>query len=125
MEHKRAMKRRQFLKGTLGAASLVALAGCDNLTQSRWFPPILNKAEKLTELVQRAISPANALAREYRESDVSRVFPANGNIDPGTADYAAHVEQNFPEWSLEIAGLVQTAMRWSLGAIKELPSRTQ
>ena len=125
MEHKRAMKRRQFLKGTLGAASLVALAGCDNLTQSRWFPPILNKAEKLTELVQRAISPANALAREYRESDVSRVFPANGNIDPGTTDYAAHVEQNFTEWNLEIAGLVQTPMRWSLGAIKELPSRTQ
>ena len=53
MKHERAMERRQFLKGTLGAASLVALAGCDNLTQSSWFPSILNKAEKLTERVQR------------------------------------------------------------------------
>ena len=41
MKHERAMERRQFLKGTLGVASLVTLAGCDNLTQSSWFPSIL------------------------------------------------------------------------------------
>jgi len=35
MKHERAIERRRFLKGTLGAASLVALSGCDNLTQSR------------------------------------------------------------------------------------------
>jgi hypothetical protein len=64
MKHERAMKCRQFLKGTFGAASLVALAGCDNLTQSSWFPSILNKTEKLTERVQRAVTPAHALAKE-------------------------------------------------------------
>jgi DMSO/TMAO reductase YedYZ molybdopterin-dependent catalytic subunit len=125
MKLKTAMERRQFLKGTLGAASLVALAGCDNLSQSNWFPSILHKAEKLTERVQRVVAPANALAKEYSESDVSSVFPANGSSNPGTADYAAHVEQNFAEWTLEIGGLVQTPMSWSLAAIKELPSRTQ
>ena len=83
MEHERAMERRQFLKGTLGAASLVALAGCDNLTQGSWFPSILNKTEKLTERVQRAVTPANALAKEYGDADISKVFPANGSIDPG------------------------------------------
>ena len=41
VKHERAMERRQFLKETLGAASLVALAGCDNLTQSSWFPSVL------------------------------------------------------------------------------------
>jgi hypothetical protein len=76
------MERRGFLKGTLGAASLVALAGCDNLTQSSWFPSILNKTEKLTERVQRAVTPTNALAREYGDADISKVFPANGNTDP-------------------------------------------
>src|SRR5574341_2388282 len=83
MKPKTAMERRQFLKGTLGAASLVALAGCDNLTQSSWFPSILNKAEKLTDHVQRAVTPANAVAKEYNDSEVSSVFPANGNTDPG------------------------------------------
>ena len=125
MKPKTAMERRQFLKGTLGAASLVALAGCDNLTQSKWFPSILHKAEKLTDRVQRAVTPANAQGKEYSESDVSRVFPVNAISDTGTADYAAHVEQNFAEWNLEIVGLVQTPMRWSLAGIKELPSRTQ
>src|ERR1051325_11614067 len=72
MKHDRAMERRQFLKGTLGAASLVALAGCDNLTQNSWFPSILNKVEKLTERTQRAITPAHALAKEYEEADISR-----------------------------------------------------
>lgn len=123
--HERAMERRQFLKGTIGVASLVALAGCDNLTQSSWFPSILHKTEKLTDRVQRTVTPANALAKEYSESDVSKVFPANGNTDPGTAEYADHVEQNFAEWNLEIVGLVQSPMSWSLAALKELPSRTQ
>ena len=120
-----AMKRRQFLKGAAGAASLVALAGCDNLTQSSWFPSILNKAEKLTDLVQRAITPANALAKEYGDADISKVFPANGNTDPGTEAYAEHAAQKFAGWSLDIVGLVQTPMSWSLAAIKELPARTQ
>ena len=125
MKHKPAIERRQFLKGTLGAASLIALAGCDNLTQSSWFPSILSQAEKLTNRVQRAITPANAMAKEYEDADISTVFPANGNTDPGTADYAEHVEQNFAHWTVEVGGLVQTPMSWSLAALKELPSRTQ
>ena len=125
MMHERAMKRRQFLKGTFGAASLVALAGCDNLTQSSWFPSILNKTEKLTERVQRAITPTNALAKEYGEADISKVFPANGSINPGTENYAEHVAKHFSEWTVAVGGLVQTPMSWSLAALKELPSRTQ
>ena len=84
MKSENAMKRRQFLKGTLGAASLVVLAGCDNLTQSGWFPSILGMAEKLTDRVQRTITPTKALAKEYTEADLSVVFPANGNTNPGT-----------------------------------------
>jgi DMSO/TMAO reductase YedYZ molybdopterin-dependent catalytic subunit len=125
MKSERAMERRQFLKGTLGAASLVALSGCDNLTQSSWFPSILNKAERLTEAVQRAITPRDALAKAYSEADISKIFPANGNTDPGTEQYAEHVAQNFSEWMLEVVGLVQVPRSWSLAALKELPARTQ
>lgn len=120
-----AMKRRQFLKGTMGAASVLALAGCDNLTQSSWFPSILSRTENLTERVQRAVTPTHALAREYGNEDISTVFPANGNTDPGTADYAEHVAKNFSEWTVGMSGLVQAPRSWSLAALKELPSRTQ
>jgi DMSO/TMAO reductase YedYZ molybdopterin-dependent catalytic subunit len=125
MKHERAIERRRLLKGTLGAASLVALSGCDNLTQSSWFPPILNKAEQLTELVQRTVTPRNALAKEYSEDDISKVFPANGNTHPGTEEYGKHVSQSFSEWTLELVGMVQLPRSWSLAALKELPSRTQ
>jgi DMSO/TMAO reductase YedYZ molybdopterin-dependent catalytic subunit len=119
------MERRRFLKGTLGAASLVALSGCDNLTQSRWFPGILGMAERLTEEVQRAVTPKDALAKEYHEADISAVFPANGNTDPGTEEYAEHLARNFSKWALEVVGLIKTPRSWSLAALKELPFRTQ
>lgn len=125
MKHERAMARRGFLKGTVGAASLMALAGCDNLTQSSWFPGILQKAQGLTETVQRAITPANALAKEYREADISKVFPANGNTDPGTQDYAEMVQNHFADWDVMVDGLVTTPMMFSFAAIKEMPARTQ
>jgi DMSO/TMAO reductase YedYZ molybdopterin-dependent catalytic subunit len=125
MKSERAMERRLFLKGAVGAASLVALSGCDNLTQSSWFPGILGKAERLTEAVQRVVTPRNALAKEYGEADISKTFPANGNTAPGTEQYDEHVAQHFSEWMLEVVGLVQTPRSWSLAALKELPSRTQ
>ena len=125
MKHDRAIERRRFLKGTLGAASLFTLSGCDNLTRSSWFPAVLNRAERLTEVVQRSVTPRDALAKEYGASDISKIFPANGNTDPGTEEYAHHVTQDFSEWKLEVVGLVQTPRSWSLAALKELPSRTQ
>ncbi|BFU95651.1 MAG: conserved protein of unknown function [Nitrospira sp.] len=119
------MNRREFLKGTVGAASVVALAGCDNLTQSGWFPGILNKAENLTDLVQRAITPADALAKEYTEADLSAVFPANGNTDPGTQAYAEMLQNHFADWDVTIDGLVSHPTVFSLAAIKDMPARTQ
>jgi len=125
MKPEPAMKRRQFLKGAAGAASLVALAGCDNLTQSSWFPRLIQSTEQLTELAQRAVTPAGALAKEYRETDISAVFPANGNTDPGTQDYVEMAQNNFADWAVLIDGLVTTPMMISLAAIKEIPARTQ
>ncbi|WHZ24821.1 MAG: putative sufite oxidase [Nitrospira sp.] len=119
------MERRAFLKGTAGAASLLALAGCDNLTQSGWFPNILHQAEKLTDAVQRAITPVNALAKEYSEAEISTVFPANGNTDPGTQDYAEMAQDTFIDWKVTVAGLVSAPTAFSLAAIKAMPVRTQ
>lgn len=125
MRSENAMKRRQFLKGTVGAASLVALAGCDKLTQSGWFPSILGMAEKVTDRVQRAITPANALAKEYTEADLSAVFPANGNTDPGTQNYEDMLRNNFINWEVTVDGLVSKPTVFSLAAIQAMPARTQ
>jgi DMSO/TMAO reductase YedYZ molybdopterin-dependent catalytic subunit len=125
MKPRPIMKRRQFLKGAAGAASLVVLAGCDNVTRSGWFPRLLQSAEKLTSVVQGAVTPADALAKEYTESDISAIFPANGNTDPGTQVYHAKAQNEFADWNLLIDGLVTTPMLISLAAVKEMPARTQ
>lgn len=125
MTPENAMKRRQFLKGTLGVASLGVLAGCDNLTQSGWFPSILGMAETVTDRVQRAVTPAKALAKEYTPADVSAVFPANGNTDPGTEHYHNMRRNHFMDWQVTIDGLVSKPTVFSLAALKEMPARTQ
>ena len=125
MKRENAMKRRQFLKGTLGTAGLMALAGCDNLTQSGWFASILGMAEKLTDRVQRAVTPTSALAKEYTEADLSAIFPANGNTDPGTSDYYHMLRNHFADWEVTIDGLVSKPTVFSLGAIKQMSGRTQ
>ncbi|BCA54559.1 molybdopterin oxidoreductase [Nitrospira sp. KM1] len=125
MKSERPIKRREFLKGAAGAAGALAVSGCDNLTASDWFPKIMHATEHLTGLVQGIITPADALAKEYTEADISSVFPANGNTDPGTAEYAGHMRQNFSKWTVEIGGLVDRPHAWSLVALKAMPARTQ
>ncbi len=121
----RAFDRRQVLKALAGSAGLVALGGCDNLSRSDWVRDALRHTEALTERVQRALTPRNALAQEYAESEISAVFPANGNTDPGTHEYARMAQQDFAEWRLEIGGLVAQPASLSLASLRERPSRTQ
>jgi DMSO/TMAO reductase YedYZ molybdopterin-dependent catalytic subunit len=125
MTNQRLIDRRRFLKGTVGAAGLLALVGCDNLTQTPWFTELLHGTEKVTRRAQRTLTRRNALAREYGEADLSPVFPANGNTNPGTADYQAHGNRNFAEWKLEIGGLVRQPVSFSLEELRTMPSRTQ
>jgi DMSO/TMAO reductase YedYZ molybdopterin-dependent catalytic subunit len=114
-----------LLKVAAGTAGLVALSGCDNLSRSDWFREVLGHTEALTERVQRALTPRSALAQEYAESEISAVFPANGNSDPGTAEYVEMAQQQFVNWRLTIDGLVAKPSTYSLASLQEMPSRTQ
>ena len=109
----------------MGLASLGAIAGCDNLTQSGWFPSILGMAEKVTDRVQRAVTPTQALRKEYSTSRCLRSFPANGNTDPGTEHYDNMRRNNFIDWEVIIDGLVSKPTIFSLAALKGMAARTQ
>ena len=117
--------RRRFLSGVTQAAGLLALAGCDNLSRNDWFPHLLGRAEGLTQWAQRLLTSRVAMAKEYTEADLSPVFPANGESDPGNPEYQAHAANGFADWKLEIGGLVQQPMTLSLTDLREMPSRTQ
>ena len=117
--------RRQLLKAAAGAAGIMAGSGCDNLSRSEWVRRLLGHTEALTERVQRALTPANALAKEYEERDISAVFPPNGNTHPGTSDYVAKAERDFVDWQVGVTGLVAKPATWSLAELRAMPSRTQ
>jgi DMSO/TMAO reductase YedYZ molybdopterin-dependent catalytic subunit len=121
----RMIDRRRLLLGAAQAAGLLMLAGCDGLSRSDWFTKLLGKAESVTKRAQRIISPRKALAKEFPESDLSPIFPANGNSDPDNAEYQRMARAGFADWKLDIGGLVQRPLTFSLAELRELPSRTQ
>ncbi len=117
-------KRRSFLRGALGLASVATLAGCQKLTQTEWFPKLLNSVEPLNHALAGTVG-RRAMAEEYTAKDLSPTFRSNGVADPGTDDYAAMVANNFGEYQLVVDGMVETPLKLSLADLRALPSRTQ
>jgi DMSO/TMAO reductase YedYZ molybdopterin-dependent catalytic subunit len=117
--------RRAALFGTMGAGGLI-LSGCDKLSQNVTFQRMLEGAEKLNLTGQRLVLNSSApLAKEYQLSDISRVFKANGTVRPDGAEYKRLASSQFQDWKLQIGGLVNKPLSFSLEELRAMPSRTQ
>ena len=117
--------RRRALIGSVGLAGL-GLAGCDRLQGSDTVQGIISVEEKFTQVSQRLILGQKApLAREFKPSDISAVFKANGTTQPDTDVYKRAREDNFANWKLQVFGLVNKPMSLSLADLRRLPPRTQ
>jgi DMSO/TMAO reductase YedYZ molybdopterin-dependent catalytic subunit len=125
MSGTRGLDRRGFLARGLAAASTMLLGGCDGLSGQPWVRRVLDSAETLTRVTQRALIPPQALAREFSEADISRDFKANGSTDPDDAAYKAHAANGFADWKLTVGGLVEEKLELSLAELRAMPSRTQ
>ena len=119
------MNRRRFLSRATAAASALLLAGCDRLSQTSWFPRLLESAEALNLRTQRLLTPRASMAREYTEADLSPKFRSNGTSVPQDFHYLAMAQGGFESWTLQVGGLVRTPLRLSLAQLRALPSRTQ
>jgi len=125
MSRSRHLDRRGFLARGLAVTSATLLGGCDELSSQPWVRRVLESAETLTRVTQRALLSPNDLAREYAEADLSRVFKANGSTNPPDADYRAQAANGFADWSLQVGGLVGQPLQLSLAELRAMPSRTQ
>jgi DMSO/TMAO reductase YedYZ molybdopterin-dependent catalytic subunit len=116
--------RRQLIRvGVAGAGGLL-LPGCDRLFDNKTFRDTLESSEDLHRLSQRALG-RQALAREYREADMSPSFRANGSREVADPAYRAHLAQGFANWSLRLDGLVERPLALPLHALRDLPQRRQ
>jgi DMSO/TMAO reductase YedYZ molybdopterin-dependent catalytic subunit len=108
-----------------GAGITTLLAGCDRIASDAGVNNVLGKAENVSRRIQGLVTPRQALAREFTEADISRVFKSNGTSDPDDDEYQAFAGNNFADWRLDIGGLVGRPMKLSLADLRGMPSRTQ
>jgi DMSO/TMAO reductase YedYZ molybdopterin-dependent catalytic subunit len=101
------------------------ILGADQLNDSLSFQRVLAAAEGWTLTAQRFLLGGGALAQEFKTSDISPRFKANGTLNPGGDAYDRHVEEGFADWWLHIDGLVAHPLSLSIAELRRLPSRTQ
>src|SRR5271170_6649024 len=121
----RILTRRQMLVRGTSALGGLLLTGCDRLSNAPSFRGMLESAEGLSYRAQRLLVGHNALAREFKESDLSPVFRSNGTSDPDTRGYNALAADDFRQWRMKIDGLVARPQELSLDQLRAMPSRTQ
>jgi DMSO/TMAO reductase YedYZ molybdopterin-dependent catalytic subunit len=118
------LSRRRLLRGVVASAGAGLLTGCDALSQKPGFIDVLSTAEPMNRSVQRFLT-GDRLAREFPESKISPVFKPNGSINPKTPEYLALKANGFADYRLNIRGLVNKPLEFSMEALRAMPSRTQ
>ena len=119
------LDRRALLKRAAAAAGASLLAGCDRLSNARWFRRTLETGEDANLFVQRLLLSPGKLAPEYSEAEISPWFKPNGSTDPGGKSYKAMAKKNFADWRLEVSGLVENPAKYSLADLRAMAARTQ
>jgi len=117
--------RRRFFARVFATAGALALAGCERLSKSDWFPQILGAGEKASSSALHLVAGRKAMAQEFTAADLSPSFRSNGTAEPNSDAYRTLMAGAFADYRLEIGGLVERPMTLSLAELKALPSRTQ
>ncbi len=112
-------------RNLLTAIGGLLLGGCDALSRSQWFPRVLKVGEDLSRGVQHALTPRRSMAQEFSESDLSPTFRSNGTANPDDAVYQTLARDDFAAWQLQVDGLVEQPMSFSLQQLRAMPSRVQ
>ena len=122
----RILTRRKLITAAAGASGL----GVATVLADRFglIPPdhggIYGVGETLTYAAQRILMSQHSLAREFDRSQVSKVFPVNGQ-PPESGEYRSLLAGHFEDWTLDIDGLVARPASFSLADLKGFPARTQ
>ena len=120
-----ATSRRRLLRGAIAGAGvgparrLRCVVRTAQASSMCWA-----LAEPLSQRVQRALT-GDRLAAEFPQSMISPVFRPNGSTNPQTPEYLALKADGFRGYRLQVAGLVERPLEFSLDALRALPTRTQ
>ncbi len=123
------LSRRHLLKAGLASAAALPLGGCEAFdflrTRDNAMREFMIKMNSLTYKAQRLLLSRDQLAPEFTQADIQQDMRANGSTEVDTDDYLEVLDTNFTNYQLEVTGLVERPMRFTLDALRGLPSRTQ
>ena len=122
-------RRRAITAAATGGGLL--MAGCsrvlhaDTLMTTKPMQALFGAAEAWTYTTQKFLLSGGQLAREYKPSEISKIFYANGTTNPDTDDYDQAAGDRFANWRFTVTGKVARPMSLSLAQLRALPARTQ
>src|SRR5437016_7206100 len=122
-------RRKLITRGLAAAAGACGLGVAARLADRyALIPPdhagIYGAGETLTYAAQKLLMSHHSLAREFNRSDISKVFPVNGEV-PENETYHRLLAHGFADWRLTVEGLVAHPLALSLAELKSFPSRNQ
>ncbi len=115
------MKRRLFIATSISTALTACAPIGTALNNNAAFHKLLGAAQPL----DHALIGTRGLAREYRESDISREFPIDSLPTPTDAAYDDMVARNFSPYRLAIDGAVEHRRTFSLAQLDAMTQSTQ
>ena len=115
------LPRRSLLAGI---AALGATA-CSKINESETTQNLFKAAEDGHRAIHRALAGKQGLAPEYTRAERSPTFRGNGSVTVADPFYQDQLAKGFPDWKLEVRGLVEQPLSLTLADIKALPQRTQ
>jgi DMSO/TMAO reductase YedYZ molybdopterin-dependent catalytic subunit len=115
------LPRRSLLAGiaALGASA------CSKINDSEAADSLFKAAEDGHRVLHRALAGKQGLAKEFRPDQRSPTFRGNGSVTVADPFYQEQLAKGFPDWKLEVRGLVETPLALGLADLRALPQRTQ
>jgi DMSO/TMAO reductase YedYZ molybdopterin-dependent catalytic subunit len=113
--------RRHLLTGltALGAGA------CSDLGKTEPAQSIFDTAEDWHRAAHRALAGRQRLAPEYAPHQKSPDIRGNGSVTVDSDFFRDQLVNGFPDWRLEVGGLVENPLSLSLDDIRALPQRSQ
>lgn len=115
------LPRRSLLAGI----AAMGAAACTKINESQTAQSLFKAAEDGHRAVHRALAGRQGLAQEFRPNQRSPTFRGNGSVTVADPFYQDQLAKGFPEWRLEVRGLVDAPLALSLADLRALPQRTQ
>lgn len=115
------LPRRSLLAGfaALGASA------CTKINDSEAAGNLFKAAEDGHRVLHRALAGKQGLAKEFRPDQRSPTFRGNGSVTVADPFYQDQLAKGFPDWKIEVRGLVEKPLALGLADLKALPQRTQ